>query len=348
MSTDVSARIREAEQVLPLPRLWKVLGLPGEPSKQCRSPFRDDNKPSFSVFGGVDGRWRWKDLGTGDYGDAVDFLRIARGYDNRTAIAKYLELSGFEDPRLAVSQGHQKEEKAKPVQAEQYPDVSKLRKAIPNELIQAAKSRRLDVAAFRHAHDELGTLRVQDGFYGHPSWVLYDASGRIAEGRRLDGKPFERAEGTFKLMTFGKSQKTWPVGLLPLHGVQPSVLIALVEGMPDYFAALHFALRQGVSIHPVAMLGRGLTISTKALQYFRNRRVRIYPHNDPDGHGEKAGEFWRKQLTEAGAETDLFSFRDLRKTNGDPVKDFNELIDLKLNQTKQLTKLFSKLPINNK
>ena len=29
---------------------WEDLGLPGEPSESCRSPFRDDLNPSFSVF----------------------------------------------------------------------------------------------------------------------------------------------------------------------------------------------------------------------------------------------------------------------------------------------------------
>jgi len=50
---------------------WRDLGLPGEPSASCCSPLRDDATPSFSVF---DAGRRWKDHGTGSYGDVIDFV----------------------------------------------------------------------------------------------------------------------------------------------------------------------------------------------------------------------------------------------------------------------------------
>ncbi|MGD1031405.1 MAG: CHC2 zinc finger domain-containing protein [Opitutaceae bacterium] len=54
--------------------------------KSCRSPFRDDRHSSFSVFD--DGR-KWKDFGSGESGDAVDFLAKAKGVD-KSAAAKEL------------------------------------------------------------------------------------------------------------------------------------------------------------------------------------------------------------------------------------------------------------------
>jgi hypothetical protein len=57
---------------------WEDLGLPGEPSESCRSPFRDDLNPSFSVF---DAGRKWKDYGTDESGDVFDFVQKATGFD---------------------------------------------------------------------------------------------------------------------------------------------------------------------------------------------------------------------------------------------------------------------------
>lgn len=57
---------------------WEDLGLPGEPSESCRSPFRDDLNPSFSVF---DAGRKWKDYGTDESGDVFDFVQKAKGFD---------------------------------------------------------------------------------------------------------------------------------------------------------------------------------------------------------------------------------------------------------------------------
>ncbi|MDB4498658.1 bifunctional DNA primase/polymerase [bacterium] len=57
---------------------WEDLGLPGEPSESCRSPFRDDLNPSFSVF---DAGRKWNDFSTEEYGDVFDFVQKAKGFD---------------------------------------------------------------------------------------------------------------------------------------------------------------------------------------------------------------------------------------------------------------------------
>ncbi|MDB4422894.1 bifunctional DNA primase/polymerase [bacterium] len=57
---------------------WEDLGLPGEPSESCRSPFRDDLNPSFSVF---DAGRKWKDYGTDEHGDVFDFVQKATGFN---------------------------------------------------------------------------------------------------------------------------------------------------------------------------------------------------------------------------------------------------------------------------
>ena len=57
---------------------WEDLGLPGEPSESCRSPFRDDLNPSFSVF---DAGRKWKDYGIDESGDVFDFVQKVTGFD---------------------------------------------------------------------------------------------------------------------------------------------------------------------------------------------------------------------------------------------------------------------------
>jgi len=44
------AVIDAAKQRLRIPRLWRLLNIPGKPQVSCHSPFRDDKRASFSIF----------------------------------------------------------------------------------------------------------------------------------------------------------------------------------------------------------------------------------------------------------------------------------------------------------
>ena len=52
------------------------------------SPFREDSHPSF-VVSYHEGKWKWRDFGTGDHGDILDFLR-RRGY----SLAEAMNMAG--------------------------------------------------------------------------------------------------------------------------------------------------------------------------------------------------------------------------------------------------------------
>lgn len=85
--------IPEAKERLRIPTLWKILNLSGEPPARdgvCRSPFRDDSSPSFSIY--ANGT-RFKDHGTGDGGDAITFYAMARRIENREAVREFLALA---------------------------------------------------------------------------------------------------------------------------------------------------------------------------------------------------------------------------------------------------------------
>src|SRR5262245_792694 len=76
---------------LRIPAIWVMLNLPGKPARSCRSPFREDRHPSFSIYD--DGR-RWKDYATGEGGDAVDFIAKALGISNEDACRKLIDMAG--------------------------------------------------------------------------------------------------------------------------------------------------------------------------------------------------------------------------------------------------------------
>jgi hypothetical protein len=56
-----------------------------EPAKSCRSPFRDDRSPSFSVY--RDGAL-FMDFATGEHGDVIDFYALARGISTAEALVE--------------------------------------------------------------------------------------------------------------------------------------------------------------------------------------------------------------------------------------------------------------------
>lgn len=180
---------------------------------------------------------------------------------------------------------------------------------------------------------DMGTL-VFGRVCNIPSWVLTDASGLCAEGRRLDGELYPAITtkrhdlGERKAHTLRNSKKNWPVGILPNAAYRDFDAIALVEGGPDYLAVLHFMLRQNrTGILPVAMLGRGQGlggIHHDALELFKGKRVRIYPHADPDGGGYQCAQAWAEQLKQVNADVDFFVFKHMRKWNYARIKDLND------------------------
>jgi hypothetical protein len=87
--------LKRAIELLPIPRLWKLLGIRGEPrvGRNIHSPLRkDDENPSFSIY--ADGR-RAKDHGTGWDGDSFDFYQACTGKSAKEAFRPFVELAGL-------------------------------------------------------------------------------------------------------------------------------------------------------------------------------------------------------------------------------------------------------------
>ncbi|WP_395753947.1 CHC2 zinc finger domain-containing protein [Prosthecobacter sp.] len=347
-----------------IPEAWRRLGLEGQPGATCRSPFRPDKSPSFSIYKG--GRL-WKDFSTRQGGDVIDFIALARQISRGKALRVFLDMLGIPlevptKPRPRPQQTHSTSSRqgtpnARPTAQSCPPGVAadsstagavkmpeKLRAeqqaAAPEEsrsipLHNGTEADRQLVADTRHITPEAVSLALALRtltfaiVQGFRCWLLTDAEGRIAEARRLDGKAFPAAGplGRRKAHTLRGSRKSWPLGAAVLRRVPDFKTLLLVEGGPDYLAALHFAHElQRWDVLPVAMLGRGTgtRMDAAALQLMRGRRVRIYPHADADGGGLQSARMWAVQLHTAGCAVDTFDFSELRRTDGKPVKDLND------------------------
>jgi hypothetical protein len=267
---------------------------------------------------------------------------------NGEAIRRFVEIANgrpFTTDRAPVDRP-QPEPKAKT----ERPVLSGFAKGNRAELQRIADGRNIDIRAIELAQD-LGTLRVGE-VCGYQSWILFDQSGLCAEGRRLNRQPYPALamDGKTRLSerkahTLRGSRKDWPVGILPaMEYRQNAEAFVLVEGGPDYLAALHFALQQGrTGVLPVAMLGRGQGLRglhPESLEHFRGRRVRIVPHADPDGGSQLSAIRWAKQLRAKGAEVDFFYLKGFHTTSGKPIKDLNDCCEIAASQAAELADLF--------
>jgi len=318
-----------AKQIVIIPDLWNYFGLDGIPGPSCRSPFRRDRSPSFSIY--AEGR-RFRDFGLGIDGDQLDFLCMARpvmdwwmARDFLIAMATHkIELGTAVPVPLPPSAFNFDAVSTKP----QLPES---RKGTDTEIAKLAALRGLSRGGLRHASD-IGILRFGT-CCGHRCWFVSDDSGWCMEARRLDGEYFPAIPGGLparKAHTLKGSSKSWPVGAANIGGSDVNVVI-VAEGGPDLLAAcdLTFRLRRS-DCRAVGMLGRGVggRLHSQGTPLFAGKRVRIVPHNDGDGGGIAAAISWGQQLIAVGADVDTVDIRKLVSAGEAAIKDLNDLVKL--------------------
>ena len=318
MSRTCDSPLQAALDRLTIPDLWHRLDLRGKPGRSCRSPFREDRNPSFSVYD--DGR-KWKDHGkahgSDDGGDAVDFLARALNLSNEDACRKLIELAGVipHIPHFPREEKHADgaEEKAK--KRRQWPLFEAPAGA---EIKVIAELRGLSIEGVSLAADR-GLLRCANSREGQ-AWIITDSRRVNAQARRLDGQTWTHIGGK-KAWTLPGSEAKWPVGLREASSFPA---IALVEGSADLIAAFHLAWCAGVEgqVAPVAILGASNALPEDTFPYFAGKRVRIFPHGDEAGI--YAGARWAAQLLAAGVDVDGYSFTGLPRADAGAVKDLND------------------------
>jgi hypothetical protein len=111
-NAELREKIEEAKRRLPLPDLMTREGLGGHAKKSARCPFHLDERPSFSVFQGKNGKgWQWKCYAGCGNGDEIDFLAKHSSLSRREAIKRYLDMAGF--PSRAPGKSHEYPESPK-------------------------------------------------------------------------------------------------------------------------------------------------------------------------------------------------------------------------------------------
>ena len=300
------------------------------PGKSCASPFREDRKPSFSIF--ADGR-EWNDFATGQHGDTVDFLAKARGIALPDACRELIDLAGSGAstiPHAPIAPPRPAESPVRPVCAETPASAglwremqTRIRRGSIAELETLARLRGLPVYAGLQLASNAGQLwfvEALDGRERVTAWLLTDKSRRVAQLRRLDGKPWQGIGAKAKTLVAASGDAAWPVGAADI-GDRPRVLVA--EGSADFLCLWHLIATAGATdCAPVGMLGAGQSIHPEAASLFRGKDVTIYPH--ADAAGERGRDTWARQLYAAGAKA-VRSFNLAARLHG-RGKDLNDAI----------------------
>ena len=315
---------------------WRDLGLPGEPSSICRSPWphehkHGDAKPSFSVFD--EGR-RWRNFSTGEAGTVIDLVMKARQCSPAVAIHFIKERLGVVREPLRAP--------PPPRPPRPAPKLPLLRRGTRDELRELSGRRGFSIEALQLA-EERGFLFFSD-LWGHSTWCITDQRQQLHEFRRVNGEKFP-AYGRLparKSHCFGQG-KTWPLAVLESA---PFAKVAFLEGAPDFLAALHFLRAEGKAetVAPVAILGASnRALAPEALAHFKGKAVCLYPH--ADDAGREAALSWARQLKAAGAaRVTAFDLSGLMKRDGTTGKDLADVAQLSAESFECETKWQEVLP----
>jgi hypothetical protein len=302
--------IAELKARLRIDEAWRLLHLPGEPAKCCKSPFRPDERhASFSVYG--DGT-RAKDHATGETFDVVDFIAKALDADTAGAVRWLRERLGEcrEIPKVQPRREESWKVKPWPV----------MRGGSADELAELARLRGLPVSAVEMASERGHVLFGTQ--WRVPFWCVTDAARRCAELRTMSGDlwPGFREVPPRKAHCYG--DKSWPIGLMES---EPFPFVLLLEGVGDFLAA--FAVIENESresdVAPVACLGASVRLAPEVVSRLAQKRVRIIPQMDAPG--QRAAREWALCLRSAGAVVDAFSLAGIRDGAGVQIKDLGDV-----------------------
>jgi hypothetical protein len=295
--------VNALKQICPLPHLMELVGLGQYAKSSCPSPFRQDQKASWGIFQ-YSGRWMYKDFGTGEVGDEIGLLATMNGLNPHDDFCKVLRI--YQD----IVNGRCFRTKAgsliTPCSEKTIPDAVGLGPGTEAQIQKLSALRGISVEGLQFAQQR-GVL-IFGVKWGLAVYGVRDQTGRLVEVRRLDGLNFptwgrlvERKSHALK-----GSQKDWPLGIQEAKDFEH---VALVEGLPDFLALHQYVVQEQAQerVGPVTMLSSACGIAPDALEYFKGKQVRIYPHSDEPGI--KAAGKWQKQLKEAGVgKLDFYNF----------------------------------------
>ena len=332
MISERKTRIERAKEVLPITKLWGILGCQNEPKVgKCKSPFRKDNDPSFLITETDTG---WVDFSSGQRGDAIDFIEQALGLTTAGAMVKLLELAGLEDqPKDGSEPRVERRIIIPPVEFVEY----KAQREIEMPTLFVPTEEEIEaIATLRSLTKEAVAQAVDDGLLWvatveeTPAWVIADRTKVNAQARRMDGEKWF-GNGP-KALTVKGSYGSWPVGIGEAY--QKGGLTLVCEGGPDLLAGYQLLQEKGLHGAPVAFFGASnRRLHPGALPFVNGMKVCIIPHNDWAGLTATYGAYnarnsewspgWVDVFTNAGAHV---SVREIPM----PVNDLNDYLKIPL------------------
>jgi hypothetical protein len=260
--------IEEARQRLPLPELMAKLGLGDYAKSKSKSPFRDEKTPSFGIYN-LDGRWRWKDHGTGEGGDEIDFLAKFENKSNHDAMLVYAELAGMPTNEKRPEPARFKLKNSTPTSS----DWSKYKGAATDEFLQKLADQRgvsFNIMKIARDNDILGASGDQPAF----------KSG--------DGAHVKCAGGAWRFEPKGTPN-------VPLvFGDQNSKNVYFFESQWDLLAVADMIGESWDTVLWVASRGASNGKCIKA--FAEDRKVYAFPQNDkPKKDGKIPSEIWMQE-----------------------------------------------------
>jgi hypothetical protein len=321
-----------AKRIVTISAAWRALGIPGEPSRVCRSPFREDRHASFSIYAE---ELLWKDFSTSEGGDVVAFVQRATGCVMGEAIRRVIGLAGGHNtpptfaPRLPAP--------ARPALPPRYDGLKDLTLDPPSlaEINILQELRAWPFNAGLEIANRRGLLRIADISRNGQvikTWILTDNSRKSAQARRLDGKEWQFANGNTAKSNSLRTDPDAPPGLDDIvTNNRPAVLIC--EGEPDALSALTFAWLADIaeSVGVICLTGASKGLPPAVCAALVGRQVRILRQADkPDKNGVKqshrAALAWLESLHAAGIACDIANIDGLNRADGTPAKDIADLL----------------------
>ena len=257
--------IEEARQRLPLPDLMLKLGLGDHAKPKAKSPFRDEKNASFGIYN-ANGRWRWKDHGTGEGGDEIDFLAKLENKSNQEAMLVYADLAGMPIQNNRPEPARFKIKTSTPATF----DWSKYKAAATDEFLQKLAEQRgvsFNIMKTARDNDILGASGDQPAFKsGEGAHIKCAGGGWRFEPKGTQSVPLVFGDQDSKNVYFFESQ--WD-------------LLAIADAVGEDWSTALWVASRGAS--------NGKSIEAFAI----GRKVYAFPQNDaPKKDGKIPSETW--------------------------------------------------------
>lgn len=281
---------KQARETLTIPQAWQMLGLQGEPKASCKSPWRDERTPSFSIY---DHGRKFKDHGEQIGGDSVEFIRYSLGTDH-AGVREWLTQHLANVPTVPVT--HTTAAKVIQWPAPHHEGEERHHSA----MVKARELHPITVR-FMAQFDMLRFTHIQ----GVNAFAVTDGSERNAEIRRANGAPWPTGKKAYPLAGVDKS---WLIGAALLRDV-PDAHVLLVEGATDFLTGWDLVVQYRMQDRtapkwvPVGLLGAGCKVlHPECAELLEGRHVRLVP--DGDRAGREMLAHWQEVLASIGCSTD--------------------------------------------